>query len=98
MKRAFSSAAVITAISLSVLAGCTAVIRTPPPAARIEVRPAPPFVGAIWIDGHWLHRHGEWVWSPGYWIKRPGPRARWIPGHWVKRPWGWKRVHGRWRY
>jgi hypothetical protein len=33
------------------------------------------FARALWIPGHWMHDHGEWVWKSG---------------HWKKRPWGWK--------
>jgi hypothetical protein len=79
-----------------VLVGCTT-IRTPPPPARVDIRPAPPFSGAIWIEGHWKHKHGEWVWKPGYWAKKPGPKSVWVKGHWQKRPWGWKWVPGHWR-
>jgi hypothetical protein len=27
----------------------------------------PPHPHAIWITGHWRHRHGGYIWIPGYW-------------------------------
>lgn len=59
-------------IVLATLAGCTTVIRTPPPPARVEIRPGPPYGGAVWIEGHWARRHSNWVWAPGHWKRGPG--------------------------
>jgi len=40
----------------------------PPPPARDEVVPVGPFVGAVWVGGHWFWGRGRrWVWVPGYW-------------------------------
>jgi hypothetical protein len=97
MKQFIFSGMIIVAVMFSGLAGCTTVVRTTPPPARVEVRPAPPFKHAVWIDGHWKHRHGDWVWVPGHWVKRPNPGAHWVPGHWKQAPRGWKWVPGHWR-
>ncbi len=90
----------ITGIALLVVtfltAGCVYHVRTPPPPPRAEVRPVRPFIGAIWIDGHW-HYRGDWTWVPGHWKKPPRAGVVWAPGHWKKTPWGWKRARGHWR-
>jgi hypothetical protein len=77
--------------------GCIAEIRTAPPPARVEVRPAVPFPDAVWIGGYWEYRHRNWVWAPGHWGKRPRPGAVWLPGYWKQTPKGWKRTPGHWR-
>ena len=51
-------------------AGCAtrAVIVAGPPPARIEVIPARPYYGAVWVRGYWAPRpYGRWVWVRGYW-------------------------------
>jgi hypothetical protein len=60
-----------------------------PPAAPIEVVPAPR-VGFVWVPGvyEWRHRHHVWV--GGHWV-----RAR--PGY-VYQPATWARVNGRWAW
>ncbi len=32
-----------------------------------EVRPPPPYAGAVWIDAHYSAVVDGWVWMPGYW-------------------------------
>ena len=67
-----------------------------PPAPIVEVRPAAPFGGAVWIPGywHWNGSHHFWVggrwsaprrgahWEPAHWERR-GPRHVFIQGHWA---------------
>lgn len=79
--------------------GCAArvvYVATPPPAARVEVRPVSPYAGAVWVPGHWAWRRGHHVWVNGHWI-RPRKGHVWVPGHWDKRPRGWVWVEGHWR-
>jgi hypothetical protein len=68
-----------------------------PPPPLVEVRPAIPFVGAVWISGSWhwnSHRH---VWIAGRW-SAPKPGHAWVPGHWTKGPKGrWHHAPGHWR-
>ena len=40
----------------------------PPPPRRIVLRPEPPFVGAIWVEGYWRHTGVRFVWVRGHWI------------------------------
>ncbi|GAB4417370.1 MAG: hypothetical protein OHK0032_13410 [Thermodesulfovibrionales bacterium] len=87
----------VMVIALSTITGCVAEIRTPPPPARVEVRPVAPFPDAVWIDGYWDFRHGGWVWIDGYWERRPRHGAVWVPGHWKETPRGWRWIPGYWR-
>lgn len=52
-----------------ILVGCTTYVQPPPPAPKVEVRPAKPHNHAVWTPGHWKWKG-----------KRQG--YRWIPGHW----------------
>ena len=97
MKKKTLSVIVLFLLGFSTLSGCVTAVRTPPPQARIEVRPARPFANAVWIDGHWSRRHGDWVWISGHWVKMPRSGAAWMPGHWKKVPRGWKWFPGHWR-
>ncbi len=54
------------------LSGCAtemAYTVPPPPPAEVEVIPAAPFEGAIWVDGawEWHPRHHRYYWRHGYW-------------------------------
>lgn len=42
----------------------------PPPAAFAEVVPPRP-KDALWIDGHWAWRGGQFVWERGGWVAPP---------------------------
>lgn len=78
--------------------GCasrTVYVKSPPPAARQEVRPARPFAGAVWIGGHWEWRGNQYVWKSGHWVKRVKGK-KWVAGHWRKTPRGFVWVEGRW--
>ena len=73
----------------------TVVVRTAPPRARAERRPARPSADHVWIAGHWVHRNGRYVWRSGRWVPaRAGYRYR--PARWVQRADGWVFVEGRW--
>jgi WXXGXW repeat (2 copies) len=72
------------------------VIRRPPPAARVEVVPAPR-VGYVWAQGYWLwdgHRH---IWRKGHWeAERPG--QRYVAARWIETPEGWRFVRAHWEH
>jgi hypothetical protein len=72
------------------------VVRTPPPAERVEVVGVAPYAGAVWIGGHWRWSGRGHVWMPGYW-QRPRIGHVWEPAHWVDGPAGWRFVPGHWR-
>ena len=75
-----------------------AVVDMPPPPPQVEVIPAIPFAGAIWLSGYWGWHAGRHVWVGGNWsAQRPGyvynphrwiaTQGRWhlMPGHWDRR-------------
>ena len=68
------------------------IVDVPPPAPYVEVVPAIPFPGAIWIGGYWGWRGGHHEWEPGRW-ERPRPGYRWRPHAWVQQGGHW-RLHG----
>jgi hypothetical protein len=76
-----------------------AVADGPPPAPYYEVRPALPYVGAVWISGYWGWHSGRHHWVPGRWDQgRQGHVWRphhWQPhnGRWALRGGGWGRRH-----
>ncbi|MEO8905860.1 MAG: hypothetical protein ABI488_25235 [Polyangiaceae bacterium] len=43
----------------------------PPPAAFAETVPPRPDREALWVDGHWAWRGGNFVWQRGGWLKVP---------------------------
>jgi hypothetical protein len=71
-------------------------IRTPPPAMRVDVRPAQPSPNHVWINGYWRWTNNQHVWSPGRWeMGRPG--HVWIDSHWVHENGQWAFYDGRWQ-
>lgn len=86
------------AFSVMMTEGCaarTVYVKTPPPAARNELRPAKPFANAFWISGHWEWRVGKYAWKSGYWVK-PVKGKKWVSGHWKKTAKGYIWVYGHW--
>ncbi len=67
-----------------------------PPPPRVEVVPAAPGAGHVWIAGHWAWRGGQYVWLPGRHVIARAGRV-WVPGHWEKRGRAWVWREGRWR-
>jgi hypothetical protein len=88
--------ALMTTLFIMFLSGCAATVGTPPPPHHVEVRPLVPFTGAVWIDGHYIYRHGGYVWEPGRYVKPPYPGSAWTPGYWEKHHRGWRWQKGHW--
>jgi hypothetical protein len=73
------------------------VVDAAPPAPYVEVHPAIPFAGAIWIGGYWGWHSNRHHWVPGRW-DRPRAGYNWNPhawhhqgGRWHLRGGGWVR-------
>ncbi len=72
------------------------VVQEAPPAPIVEVRPAAPFGGAVWIPGFWRWNGHHHTWVGGHWsAARAG--STWEPNHWQHTPRGWVHVPGHWR-
>ncbi len=93
-----SSFVVICAIAILLLGCPPPVVRVRPPEPRVEYYGTPPHSDAVWIEGYWKHRRGEWIWVPGHWERRPRPHAHWVPSRWEPRGGGWVWVRGHWEY
>ena len=72
------------------------IVQQAPPEPIVEVRPATPFGGAVWIPGYWQWNGFRHVWVGGHWS---APRAGWVwePHHWQPTPRGYVWVRGHWR-
>jgi hypothetical protein len=68
-----------------------------PPVERVEVIPAAPGVGFVWIKGYYAYRGGEYAWEPGRWERPAEGRTAWVPHHWEHDSHGWYLVEGHWR-
>ena len=66
-----------------------------PPAPYVEVVPAIPFAGAIWLGGYWGWRGGRHYWVPGRW-DHPRPGYAWRPHAWVQQGGRWHLHGGGW--
>ena len=71
------------------------VVDAPPPAPYMEVVPAIPFAGAIWIGGYWGWNGGRHEWVPGRW-EHPRPGYAWRPHAWVHQGGRWHLHEGGW--
>lgn len=67
-----------------------------PPPPQVEVVPALPFAGAIWIGGYWGWSGRAHVWVPGRW-DAPRPGYRYEPHRWEPTARGGYELRGGWR-
>ena len=67
-----------------------------PPAPQVEVVPALPYPGAIWIGGYWSWSSGRHVWVPG---RYEAPRRGYYhePQRWEPSARGGYELRGGWR-
>jgi hypothetical protein len=72
-----------------------AVAEAPPPAPYYEVRPALPYLGAVWISGYWGWNSGRHHWVPGRW-DRPRQGYNWRPHAWYPQGNRWALRGGGW--
>lgn len=51
--------------------GCLLVVNMPPDKQETAPPEPAPEHGHyhVWVKGHWVKRHGDWVWIPGHWKK-----------------------------
>lgn len=85
-----AAAALACALGASPASADRVYIRVAPPHPIVEVRPAAPTPGHVWVDGYHTWNGTVYVWTPGRWELPPRHHAHWVPGHW--------RHHGRHGY
>lgn len=71
------------------------VMVAPPAAPLVDVIPAPPQPGYLWIGGYWNWLGGRYVWVPGHWTA-PRPGHHWVAYEWVRQGDGWRLRPGHW--
>jgi len=71
------------------------VVDVAPPAPYVEVVPAVPFTGAVWIGGYWGWNGGRHQWVAGRW-EHPRPGYGWRPHAWVQQGGRWHLHAGGW--
>jgi len=71
------------------------VVDAPPPAPYVEVVPALPYAGAVWIGGYWGWSSGRHQWVPGHY-ERPRAGYRYAPNRWEQRGGRWHLRAGGW--
>lgn len=64
-----------------------------PPQPYVEVVPAIPFGGAVWIGGYWGWSGGRHTWVGGRW-EQPRAGYRWEPHRWEPAGGGRWQLHG----
>ena len=72
------------------------VVDVAPPAPYVEVQPALPYPGAVWISGYWGWSSGRYSWVPGYY-DRPRAGYRYEPHRWEQESGRWRERQGGWR-
>jgi hypothetical protein len=69
-----------------------------PPAAIVDVQPAMPGPGFVWVGGNWVWGpRGRWVWEKGRWDHPPHAGAVWVPHRYEYRNGRHVFVRGGWR-
>ncbi|HQR08475.1 MAG TPA: YXWGXW repeat-containing protein [Gemmatales bacterium] len=74
-------------------------IDLPEPPKSVENGPnvPAPHKDAIWIPGHWVHRHENYAWQPGYWGEVE-PNMMWTPPQYNYTGSGYCYTPGYWDY
>lgn len=74
----------------------TVTIQPDPPADVVEVQPAMPGPGYLWVGGYYGWEGGRYFWHRGYWGRPPYGYHHWVRDRWTRGPHGYVRVYGHW--
>jgi hypothetical protein len=69
-RKIVSLLSVLGLIAVLVTTGCARRVVVVKPAPRIEVIPVAPSPRHVWVQGHYVRRHHDWVWVGGYYKVR----------------------------
>ena len=72
------------------------IVDQPPPPPVVEVRPAMPYSGAIWVAGYWNWQNRRHHWMRGHWT-RPRAGHVWQAPRWERQGSRWASYPGRWQ-
>jgi WXXGXW repeat (2 copies) len=71
------------------------VVMVAPPPLQVDVIPAPPQAGYVWLGGYWNWVGGRHEWVSGHW-SAPRPGYHWVGYEWVRQGDGWRLRPGHW--
>lgn len=97
MKKAISTALLALSLTVGAAYGEEIIVKTAPPRAIVERRPAAPSHDHVWVAGYHRWDGHAYVWTPGRWELPPRPHAVWVAPRWEHRHDGYVFVEGRWR-
>ncbi len=66
------------------------------PADVVYERPAPPYDGAVWIEGDWYWSGGHYMHEHGHWARARNGRV-WVQGNWEHSNRGYRWHRGHWQ-
>ena len=69
---------------------------TSQPVEPVYERPAVPYDGAVWVEGNWGWRGGNYAYTRGHWA-RPRTGRVWVGGNWEHGNQGYRWHRGHWR-
>lgn len=55
-----------------------------------------PFKNAVWIEGEWVYKHGQYQYINGFWAQ-PKHGFIYIPGFWKRKRAGYVWIPGHWK-
>jgi hypothetical protein len=73
------------------------VVKQAPPAVRVEVAPARPSAGHVWVPGFWAWEANAYTWTPSIWVLPPEPAAVWVAPRYESRAGVSIMITGFWR-
>ena len=82
LKRSLLTAVAAVILVLGVAQAQVVVRIGPPPPRPVEVVPAPPHRGWVWVPGYHRWDGHRYVWVGGRYVKPPRPGAVWVAGDW----------------
>ena len=86
----------VLAVSISLTSCEGSYFVTAQPSEPVYERPVAPYDGAIWIDGDWAWRGGNYDYVRGHW-DRPRAGRVWVRGSWENTNRGYRWHRGHWQ-
>jgi hypothetical protein len=97
VRKLFLSSLFAVAVGIASAQAADIVVKTKPPATRVERRPPRPSPKHVWIGGYHKWDGRAYAWEPGRWEVPPREHAVWVAPKWQHSNDGYTFVEGRWR-